>query len=153
MAHAVDATRVAKGVAHEVEAGAVPPRAHIDAEIRTLKIAALENQFADCVFEFAALASKMRVVLLEIRALPIALVDIGRAAFDRGDQVYAVAAYATAERRRGNLLAEIEPTEVEIRAAAAQLADKIGSTGEPRLDTSIAASRQPSRKYFRSTEK
>jgi hypothetical protein len=103
VARAVDATKAAKAVASEVESEAVPLRsrlAQIDSEIRALKIASLENQFADRVSEFAALSGKMRRALLEIRALPIALVDIGRGALDRGDEPYARSCYSAGARMR-----------------------------------------------------
>jgi hypothetical protein len=60
MAAAVDASRAAKSVAGEVEAEAVTLRARlaqIDAEIRTLKIASFESQFAERVSEFEDIAA------------------------------------------------------------------------------------------------
>jgi hypothetical protein len=136
MARAVDATKAAGVVGSEIEAQAAATRSRlvrIDAEIRMLKIATLEHRFADRVSEFAAIASKMRSALLEIRALPIALVDIGRAAFDRGDEAYARACYATAERMRGAPLPEVEPGDAEILHTIARLTGMIRSGGELRL--------------------
>ena len=83
MAAAVDAARAAKAVAGEVEAEAVTLRARlaqIDAEMRTLKIASLESQFVERVSDFEAIASKMRITPREIRSLPLALAELGRAA-------------------------------------------------------------------------
>jgi hypothetical protein len=142
MAAAVDAARAAKAVAGEVEAEAVRLRArlaHIDAEIRTLKIASLENQFADRVSEFEAIASKMRITLREIRSLPLALIEIGMAAFDRNDEGYARSCYGAAERMRGARFPEVEPSDAEILHTFARLTGMIRSGGEPRLVDEFAA--------------
>jgi hypothetical protein len=136
MAAAVDAAQAAKAVAGEVEAEAVPLRARlveIDGEIRATRIASLENQFAERVEEFEALASKMRITLREIRSLPLALIEIGRAAFDRNDEGYAQSCYSAAERVRGVQLLEIEPSDAEILHTIARLTGMIRSGGAPRL--------------------
>jgi hypothetical protein len=148
MGRAVDATKAAKAVAAEVEAEADRLRSRlvqVDAEIRTLKIGSLENQFADRVSEFAALAEKMRRALLEIRALPIALIDIGRAAFDRGDEAFARACYSAGARMRETRLVEVEPAEVEILRAVASLTGAIVSGGEIRLGAPIDQIPAPNR--------
>ncbi len=136
MAVAVDAARAAKAVAGEVEAEAVPLRARlaqVDAEIRTLKIASLESQFVERVSDFEAIASKMRITLREIRSLPLALAELGRAAVDRDDHDYARALYGAAERMRGARLPEVEPSDAEILHTIARLTGMIRSGGEPRL--------------------
>jgi hypothetical protein len=140
LASAADGARAAKAVAGEIEAAAVPLQgrlAAIDSELRTLRVTAIGNEFQDRVSDFEASASEMREALLEIRALPIALVDIGRAAFDRGDEAYARACYSAAARMRETRLPEVEPSKVEILSAVARVTEMIGSGGELRLDTPV----------------
>jgi hypothetical protein len=117
MARAVDGAKAAKAVAGEGEAEAIPLRARlaqIDAEMRNLKIASLESQFAERVSEFEDIASKLRITLRGIRSFPLALAELGRAAVDRDDHDYARALYGAAERMRGVRLPEVEPSDAEI---------------------------------------
>lgn len=140
MGRAVDATKAARAVAAEVEQDAHPLRkrlAEIDSEIRALRIAEFENQFGDAVAEFAALASKMHLALTTIRSAPIALIDVGRREFDRGDESFARACYAAVARMRNQKLPDVEPSEVEILHAIAHLTGTIISGGEVRLDAAI----------------
>jgi hypothetical protein len=142
MAAAVDAARAAKAVASEVEAAANGQRARLaqlNAEIETLRITSLEDQFADRVSEFEAVALKLRITLREIRSLPLALAEIGRAAFDRNDEGYARACYSAAERMRGARLPEVEPSDAEILHTIARLTGMIRSGGEPLLVDEFAA--------------
>ena len=141
LASAAEAARASAGARGDLESEALPLRnrlVQVDSEIRAQKILALENEFANRISEFAALASKMQVALLEIRALPLALIQIGRMAFDRNDESHARVCYSAASRMREQTLPEVEPTEVEILGAAARLADKIISGREVSLDTFIA---------------
>jgi hypothetical protein len=124
MAAAVDAARTAKAVASEVETeanGLRERRAQLDAEVRALKIASLENQFADRVSEFEDIASKSRITLREIRSLPLALAELGRAALNRNDDGYSRVCYSAAERMRGVRLPEVEPSDAEILHTIAPL--------------------------------
>ena len=137
MAAAVDAARTAKAVASEVETEANGLRArlaNLDEEIRALKIVSLENQFDDSISKFSALSDKMRSVLLEIRALPVALLSIGRLALDRGEDAYARTCFATAEKMRNRLLPGIEPSDAELGGAVARVSGRIVSG----VDTPIA---------------
>jgi hypothetical protein len=143
MAAAVDAARTAKAVASEVETeanGLRERRAQLDAEVRALKIASLENQFADRVSEFEDIASKSRITLREIRSLPLALAELGRAALNRNDDGYSRVCYSAAERMRGARLPEVELSDAEILHTIAHLTGMIRSGGEPRLvDNEFAA--------------
>jgi hypothetical protein len=143
MARAVDGAKAAKAVAGEGEAEAIPLRARlaqIDAEMRNLKIASLESQFAERVSEFEDIASKLRITLRGIRSFPLALAELGRAAVDRDDHDYARALYGAAERMRGVRLPEVEPSDAEILHTIARLTGMIRSGCEPRLiDNEFAA--------------
>ena len=92
-----------------------------------MKIVSLENQFDDRISEFAALSDKMRSVLLEIRALPVALLSIGRPALDRGEAAYARTCFATAEKMRNRPLPGLEPSDAELSGAVARLSGRIVS--------------------------
>lgn len=140
MARAVDASKMAKAVADEVEAQAAPLRkrlAQIDGEIRALKIAEFESRFSDVCAEFAALAEKMHRSLLQIRALPVAMATVGRQALDKGDEAYARGAFSAAGKMRDHRLPEVEPDELAVLRTAAALTNTIISGAEVRLDAPI----------------
>jgi hypothetical protein len=143
MARAVDATKAAGVVASEIEAQAAVARSRlgaIDSELRSLRVTTLEEQFQERVTEFAEIASKLRLTLREIRSLPLALADLGKAAVDQNDHSYARALYGAAERMRGVRLPEVEPSDAEILHTIGRLTGLIRSGSEPRrVDNEFAA--------------
>ena len=135
MAVAVDAARAAKAVAGR-DRGQGGSTASASCASRcgnsALRIiASLEEQFVERVSEFEAIASKMRITLREIRSLPLALAELGRAAVDQNDHDYARALYGAAERMRGVRLPEVEPSDAEILHTMARLTGMIRSAASP----------------------
>lgn len=132
LANATRTAELARSAAVDLDTEAKSLRARlagIDGEIRAAHIARLLDRHADLLADCGRHASVLRGALASIEALPVAMIEAGRRAFDVGDEQTARAFYATAEKMRARELTAIEPSPAEVTAAVAEWAQRIRETG------------------------